>query len=263
MSDPVITRFYVHPNYAGGFQFAWEVNPGYAKGKDWQFTVQLGETDTGPWKTISPVLKNQYVWRAPPALVAVTKEEVLFFQVEMNVDGVIHDSTTITPYGLLGRREFLMEQEIMRKEVLMAQSMSGIEGFVWIKSVFGPYCDHCRDFASGNIQDGQCPYCYGTGRLPGYHGPYGIWLVFAPIQHSKQMGTDNTEMKEVWTATVRVIGAIDMKKDDIVVDTRTDKRYYVDEHQHIAEVRRVTVVQDLSVREIPISEAVYKLGAKL
>ena len=166
----------------------------------------------------------------------------------------------IQPYGVLGRRDFLLDQEIMRKEVLSAKVMAGIEGRVWLKSVFGPYCTHCRDFASGSIQDGQCSYCYGTGRIPGYHGPYGMWLVFDVINVDKQMGTDNTELKEVWSTKVRAIGAIDLRKDDILVDPRMDKRYYVDDRQNAVEIRRLTIVQEVVIREIAISEAVYKLG---
>ena len=260
MSDPVITRLNIKPSYAGGFQFAWTINPGFATGKTWLFTIQLGETDEGPWNDLSPVLKNTYVWQAPPTLIAITKMEILYYRVAMQVGAERFYSPIVSPYGTFNRRDFLMDQEIMRKEVLMADVSAGIEAQVWHKSVFGPYCDHCRDFASGSIQDGQCKYCYGTGHIPGYYGPYGVWASFSVMDHQKMMQADNTEMKELWMTKARVIGAEDMNKDDILVDTRLGKYYYVDEHEHVAEIRRVTVVQELSLRELAISEAVYKLG---
>ena len=60
---------------------------------------------------------------------------------------------------------------------------------------------------------------------------------------------------------VRAIGAPRAKKNDLVVDIGSGKRYYVDVVNVVSEIRRVPVVQELEVHEAPLSDVAYKVGA--
>jgi hypothetical protein len=74
------------------------------------------------------------------------------------------------------------------------------------------------------------------------------------------MSEDGTGTREPKDFEVRMIGAPPVKKNDLLADTHTDKRYYVDVVQVVAEIRRVPVVQTLTVHEAPVSDPAYKVG---
>ena len=140
------------------------------------------------------------------------------------------------------------------------QGMSGVCGLIWVKSIFGAKCTECTDFVGGNPTNSNCSTCFGTGRVPGYHGPYPTWLTFSPAQRKKHLPNDKKGVHEDYTFTVRMVGTPRVKKDDILVDIATDKRYYVDTIVNVAEMRRIPIVQQIVANEIPVSSPLYRLG---
>ena len=256
----MITRLTVQPSYAGGFSFAWEVAPEFIAPAPWTFRVQRGESHGGPWEDISPALINMYTWQSDERLV-VPKDPVLYFRVQLTpVSGPAVYSPVIMPYGDLGRREFLIVQEIMRKELLQMEQMAGVPIVLWTKSIFGPKCTQCGDFVLGGSCDADCSDCLGTGRTPPYHGPYCSWGTFSTSDRKKGMQNDQTAVSEPYTVQLRMLGSPRVKKDDVIIDIRADKRYYVDRIQNLTEIRRIPVVQNVVVNEIPSSSAIYRLG---
>jgi len=239
--------------------FTWEVSAGFTAGGPWIFYVERGITQNGPWTVLSPPLTNQYAWATTERLVA-PKDPVLYFRVRMvTPDAKEYLSPVIMPYGTLDRREFLIVQEIMRKELLQMEQMAGVPITIWLKAIFGPVCDECRDFVTGDILKQDCPYCFGTGVKPGYHGPYCSWGTFSPIRRQKMMQPDQTTTQEPYSVQLRMLGVPRLKKDDVIVDSRADKRYYVDTIQNATEIRRIPVIQDIVANEIPTSSPLYKL----
>jgi hypothetical protein len=73
------------------------------------------------------------------------------------------------------------------------------------------------------------------------------------------MSQDGSGTVEPRTFTVRMIGTPLMKKNDLVVDIGSGKRYYVDTVQIAAEIRRIPIVQLLTVNEAPLSDVAYKV----
>lgn len=59
-----------------------------------------------------------------------------------------------------------------------------------------------------------------------------------------------------------MIGAVQLKKNDVVLDSSTDKRYYVDVVEVLSEIRRIPVVQMLTVHEAALSDPIYSLDLK-
>ena len=58
---------------------------------------------------------------------------------------------------------------------------------------------------------------------------------------------------------VRIVANPVIKKNDIVVDRGSDKRYYVNQAAVVAEIRRIPIVQTLIVSEAPVSDKIYEL----
>lgn len=259
-TDTVITAVHIRPSYSGGFLFAWEIAGDFNAKAPWKFYVQEAQSPTGEWKDISTELENKFIWQEDKRP-RINKSVVLYFRIKLIADRKTYYSDVYTPYGDLTKKEFLIAKDIMRREILHASKMAGVETQVYINSNWGPRCQECLDPITGMVRDGHCKYCLGTGRDPAYHGPYNMWAVFSgDTNHTYQEGQGGIGNVEPKSFQVRVIGSPVLKKNDVVIDSRTDKRYYIDKVDIVAELRRIPVVQSLTVHEAPVTDIVYKLG---
>ena len=257
MDTTPIERVQVCPSYARGFTFEWTVAREFADPGPWLFWVQSAQTDQGPWSDYSPKVENQYVWQqSVPVL--VPKDPVLYFRIRLQTPNGEYFSGVRTPYGDLNRNDFLQAREIMRNEIVQAQQKAGILGQVWMKAIFGPRCTVCTDPITGEVTNPDCKTCKGTGRVPGYHGPYLAWMTFTTRQRDKHMKPDEMGPHEDYVHMVRMIGSPLLKKDDVIVDPNADRRYYVNAVNNVMELRRVPLIQNIEAREAPTSEQIYK-----
>jgi len=261
MADSPFESVSIVPSYARGFAFMWEISGAFTDPLPWVFSIEEGRSSVGDWTEITPPggLVNQLSY-AETEKRLVNKQLVLFFRVKLITPNGEYYSTVRSPYGELERREYLIVREIMRKEILQAQELSGVLGQLWVRSTFGQECTSCRDPVTGSIRNDECDHCFGTGRDPGFHGPYCVWLTFSPATRDKQMAQDGTGTREPYVYSVRMIGSPYAKDGDVVVDPRMDKRYHVDSVASATEIRRIPVIQTLVVREVPVSDYIHNLG---
>lgn len=251
--------FRISPNYFGGFLYSWEICGGFSDPAPWVFTVQKGDTDNGPWTTISPNLVNVIAWRDDGGKNLVGKSNTLYFRATLRTPRGTYFSAPVQPYGELTRREFLLAREIIRRETLRAKVLAGTSCDVYIRSTFGPKCTYCIDPVTGDVRDSNCRKCLGTGRYPPYFGPHRMMLSFSPdTTHSKVNSNDGTH--ETRTFEALAIGNPVLKKGDVIVDTAQDKRYVIGFAGVVSEVRRIPCLQRLGFDEAPLSDPVYRLG---
>ena len=254
-----ISAVRISPSYAGGFLYSWEIRGGFNDPAPWTFSVQRGPTDNGPWEAISPTLANVVAWRDGGGKNLVGKSNVLYFRVAMETPQGTYFSHAVQPYGDLDRREFLLAREIIRRECLRARVLAGVECDVYISSTFGPRCTHCIDPVTGMVRNSHCRWCFGTGRYPAYFGPHRMMLSFSTdTAHRKESSNDGTHETRMFEAMA--IGNPVLKKGDVVVDTRQDKRYVVGVASVVSEVRRVACLQRIGFDEAPLSDSIYRIG---
>lgn len=256
MSSP-FTDFRIVPSYSRGFYYSWSLSGAFNDPGPWDFTIQEGSSPDGPWKTISPVIRNSYAWKEnnrPP----VGKSNVLYFRITLKTPSNTYQSPVIQPYGVLSRPDFLRAREIMRQSVLHSKGMAGVECEVYLISTFGPKCRKCLDPITGMIRDSHCKHCLGTGRDPAYHGPYKTWMNFSEdSQH--QTTTEKTGTYEKRTFQATAIGNPVFKQNDVVILPTTDKRYYVASAAMTSEIRRIPILQTLILEEAPQTDKIYDL----
>lgn len=256
MTSPFID-FRTVPSYSRGFTYLWEVAGDFNDPGPWVFEVQEAQAPRGPWKTISPKLENRQGWREesrPPA----NKANILYFRTVMETSRGTYQSPVIQPYGTMSRRDFLVAREVMRQSMLHSKGMAGVECKVYILSTFGPKCTKCLDPITGAIRDSHCKYCFGTGRNPAYNGPYDMWMDFSgDTQHQVSVDDNGTTEKKGFQVTA--VGNPTLKYGDVIVVPGSDKRYYVRVASQTVEMRRVPIVQTLTVDEAPQTDKVYDL----
>lgn len=251
------TGFVITPNYSRGFTYSWSISGDFNDPGPWTFTVQEGPAPDGPWRIISPELKNAYGWKED-AREPVGKANVLYFRIELTTSKGTYSSPVIQPYGTLSRRDFLVAREIMRQSVLHSKGMAGTECKAYIRSTFGPRCTVCLDPITGEIRDSHCQACLGTGRAPAFHGPYFLFLNFSE-DNQHQTSNEKTGTVEKKTFTAQAIGNPALKQGDAIVVPASDKRYYVAAVAVAAEMRRIPIIQTLALEEAPLTDKIYDL----
>lgn len=246
------------PNYGEGFTFTWEIYPDFIVEGPWVFHVELSVSDNGPWTDVSGPL-SAYSWEDTARRV-VNKDAVLHFRVALSAGANTYYSHTVMPYGEpRTKREYLLVRDMMRREILHARTLAGVELDFWTVSTFGPRCTVCIDPITGGVRDSACTTCIGVGRVPPYSGPYRTWCVMSEPKIVTET-TDDVGVVQPRDFTIRAIGAPRLKKLDIVVDVKTGKRYNIDNVQVVAALRHTPVIQVLGVKELPTSDPLYKLN---
>lgn len=255
--DPVIKKLDVFPDYSGGFVFMWEILESFNESPPWTFFIEEAASPTGPWISIAGPIVDTFFYKEPWHRL-INKSSVLYYRVRMIVGDNVYFSGVVQPYGDLDRKDFLIAREIMRKEVLHMKGMAGTAGRLYTVATFGPRCRKCVDPVTGEVRNSKCKDCFGTGRMHPYFGPYDAWMTFSEDkQHIKQddgMGTFEHKL-----FNVRLVANPVVKKNDVIVDLASDKRYYVNQASVVAEIRRIPIVQMLAVSEAPVSDKVYSI----
>lgn len=261
MAD-IFTKVTIVPSYAAGFIFVWDVSAGFVDPLPWKFTVEEAPTSEGPWEALSPELTNLFAFSDGKRRIP-SKDPVLMFRVKLVTPKGTYYSFERHPYGDLNRREQLIARDIMRREVLEQSGMTAVRVKAFIKATSGAKCTSCTDPITGGIASTNCRHCLGTGRLPPYHGPYELWGTFTPTSRNLELKPDGVGLQQVYDWQVRLVGFPFLKDHDIVVDKVSDKRYIIDGVQHLMELRRVPVVQNVRVVELPTTDPIYRLTTAL
>ena len=257
MTNP-IKRFTELPNYSIGSVFTWEVSGSLQDPAPWTFQVELAEGPGGPWSPISPVLPFTSIWTEKEHRRA-GKDQVFFYRLTLTTPKAVYHSEVSTPYGDLGRREYLLARDIMRREVLHAKTLMGVQADLWMVSTWGPKCTVCLDPITGMITNTDCPQCFGTGHAVPYNGPYRFWITMCPTKRVTEMAADGTGLRQPVNEEIRAIGALMMKKNDLIVTLDDARHYYVDDTESIVELRTIPVVQRGTVREAPFTDIAYRI----
>lgn len=253
-----ITSVEILPTHEAGFFFSWRLGDAFSAAPPYTFVVQHAPTLDGPWESISGELVDVYCWRDSRRRVG--KAATHAYRITMtDGTGRHYASEAVMPYGDLPLREFLLARDVIRRETLHARTLAGTRSRLWIVATYGTRCDVCLDPITGQIRDAGCRKCHGTGFATPYFGPFDVWTTFSTVQH----GTAHDEVggtKDDVALSVRMIGSPRVKKNDVLEDCASGRMYYVTAVANAAEIRRIPVIQQLSVREAVTTDACYRLA---
>jgi hypothetical protein len=271
MSSNLI-KLQVVPNFYEGHTYLWDVAPEFIEPFPWKFTVEWAEVPyddqtTVPgdpqWKMLSPPdMVNVFAW-ADRQRAVYSKDFNQQYRVRLTAGGRTLYSAPHTIFADVDRASWMYIREIQRKELLAMRALSGVPSHLFQRRQTGVPCTSCLDPSTGQAADASCPWCFGTGKLGGYHGPYPAWtkLGIQPRSKSYGQGEGETEvMTDVRKGVARYIGNPYVFSKDIIVDTSSQRRYVVDATEPELELRRIPVILNLQVSELPVQSIVYKLG---
>ena len=258
----MITRLDIAPNYYEGFTFFWEVDDSTDDPLPWTFVVQQSPTGFDKWEDISPELENLFAFMEE-GRVKFNKDDDTFFRVKMTADNkAVHFSPVRGLLGDLPFQEYLYVKEIQRKELLQMRNMAGVEVQFFKRIKTGVLCSNgCTDPVTRKVIDPNCEVCLGTKFEGGYCGPYtGFGTISVTRIHKKHggggLGVDDDRLHQI-----RLIGHPLLVRRDIIVDTKSDRRYTVEVNNYAFELRRIPVIQIIDASEVNRDEIIHKLGS--
>lgn len=250
--------FWLYPNYHGGLTFLWELANGYPITPDLRFQVQVAGTVFGDdAQDLSPLLGPAHRAWAEECRRVVGPRLGPYYRVQ--IVGTAHATEWIAPTAQLSKREFLLLREMMRKEYVMMKHSSGVPVLVYQKALWGAACTVCTDPITGDVRNGDCPTCLGTGYDPPFYAPVETWAEFSPLKRDPGLKRDDRSNEDQQVFGAQLIPNPRLDEGDIVFDLGTGKGYFIDKTEHVAEIRRLPVLMQAELREIPTGRAVYRM----
>jgi hypothetical protein len=262
----MIVNFEIFPNLRPGYTFKWELSPSNTIGKPWRFWVQESETGRDSWRDISPELTNLMRWTEEDRK-KFTPERKPYFRVRGLLGtgaGTEVFSSVRDAYADLSKRDFVLVKEIYRKELLQMEKAAGTPVTVWMAMKDGEPCTRCLDPITGEVLDSHCDICLGTGVIGAAHGPYDAWGTFSQTQSHEKHSQGGAGMEDTRIHQLRMLGSWNgLRRDDLVIDTPSQRIYVIDKQVNLAEYRRIPLAIQFEVHELDMGSILYKLSNRL
>ena len=258
-----ILRFVAVPHYersyAGGFDFNWDVRAG---GFAPTFQVQSQDAEGDPWINVlaQPVVEP-YVAGVGPLQLSFQGDGHFRLQV-LNAaanNAVVTQSQPIDARYQLGRGDWLKYREMLRRERLQIERLSGEPAWLLRRIVYGTPCPACVNPITGDVTTSECAACYGTGYVGGYYPAFPLFVDWKkrPPGNTTTARTPNGA-SEVAASEVIVPAFPRVKFEDIVVDNATNERFNVQASEPVT-FRAAPIKQKLGLSRLQPSHPVYQV----
>jgi len=260
--ENVFDRVHVSYLIRGGTRVMWDLLPDFTDPLPHTFTLQVGRSgnpSADDWEDVGLPSENtfyavdgdQRVWG---------KTQYTHYRVKLETPSGTYYSEPTDGIGILGRRDWRIAREIIRKEKLRNRLASS-EGVLLKRREHGPKCTQCVDLQTQEVKDPDCENCFGTGFQCGYFYPMGcVWADLSPKTRRKHL--DDQGMRGVVADIVmsaRMLMLPLIQEYDVWVNLKTDDRYYIHSIQHIAEIRGVPLIANVELRPAEYSDVIYSI----
>jgi hypothetical protein len=261
----MIPNFEIFPNQRPGYTFKWELPRLNTIGKPWRFWVQESETGRDSWRDISPEIINFMRWSEDDRE-KFSPERKPYFRVRalLGDDSIEMVSNVRDAYADLSKRDFLLVREIYRKENLQMRKAAGTPVTIWMAMQEGEPCTRCLDPITGEVLDSHCKICLGTGVIGAAHGPYDDWATISQTKAHEQHEQTGDGMADTRVHQIRMLGSWSgLRRDDLVLDTPSQRLYSIDKQVDLAEYRRVPLAIQFEAHEVEMGSVLYMLSNRL
>ncbi len=167
-------------------------------------------------------------------------------------------STAQQAIGQASRHDFLIAREVFRKESLRLERFVGTRGFLFKAKIFGEPCPSCLDFDTKSVTDSDCPECFGTAIIDGYHQPIEYFVELGLAK--RHVHTDpNHGATEHIVRQCRGIAVPQLDKNDLWMRSDTDERFFIHEISEGARLA-VPIISIFNMRKIPLDDPAYNVS---
>lgn len=236
----------------------------------WLFTLQVaghgtvpahnadGSLRTDDWVDVGSAVLNA-AQLTDSATRAYGKTLTVAYRVRLVTPRGTYTSPTASSLGKLTKHDWLLAQEITRKEALLHEKFTSTSGILLRRRRDGTPCTKCLDRATGEVTLSRCEVCNGTRYVGGYlAGVPAVFCALAANDTREQRDLQKGGNKEDVTSG-RILAVPGMYSGDLWVDRDSDQRYEVHKTGVAAKVRDVPVVQTVELRQLPFTDIAYTI----
>lgn len=247
----------VAPAYLHKVNIQWELDAASIGAGSHTFEVERSGSPRGPWETITPLpLTDIFTFQDPQAQLFDMDRDI-YYRVKASSGGPSFYSEPHAMVGDFDRRRWLLWRKMNYDEEIMLAKGNGVPLKIYKKKHYGTRCPVCYDTSTGMITLSKCTNCLGTGWVTGY---YPSIETYGHLKPNSVRTSDNNPASIVNYDTVNgfLLNFPIVRRDDIIVEARTNVRWRVESVQS-TELIRTTVHQDIVLVRIPISEIEYSM----
>jgi hypothetical protein len=284
--DPTLTgklpcglfkRVQIVTNPLGGNLIAWEMFSGLTYQGPWHFYVDFGRpgVDFGnmddteqEWETLnqSPVVDSCVYFDARQRhwdhLVDFYYRIRLVLPAEKDAEGksLVILSQPQQANGVLSKRDWLMARDICRKEYLLQRKRTNITAKGWLlkRKRWGTKCPDCQEFDTGEVLNGRCTRCWGTGFIGGFYPAIEFVTIMSNAPWIREFVRDpQVSLRNSDVRFGRSVAYPYVDTNDIFVAKDKGDRFYVNRIQTGAEIGNIPLVVILELRLAPVTDIIY------
>ncbi len=256
----VFDRVHVSHLIRGGTRVMWDIVPTLTDPFPWTFQLQVGKSanpNADDWEDVGLPLTNSFY--------AIDGDERVWgrtqnthYRVKMVTEAATYFSEPTDGLGVLDRRDWRLARETIRQEKLRNR-LIGQNGYLLKRRNSGLKCTLCLEYQTDEIQDPNCPQCYGTGFQCGYYYPMPcVWAVLEPRTQRQHLDDSRGTVNDI-TMRARMLMVPLLESYDIWVAKKTDERYYIHTIQSVADQRGIPLIAQVELRPAPYSDIVYDI----
>jgi hypothetical protein len=239
----------------------WDLVDGFRDPGPYRFRVQhssSGNPVADDWADIGPEVTNTFYD------IDNTKRDVAIaiqahYRVILNTGTGRYISGPVSALQWLDRHQWRVIKEMFRRNrKALMRTPYRREGYLLIRRRFGPDCPRCLNPDTGEIQDSNCPVCYGTGKLGGYFQalPYQYAIVTPRVLTERVKAGQATNADDFRKGTF--LGYPLLHTYDVFVDAHSDERFILGEVTWTESIGAVPVVQVSELGIADFGHVIYK-----
>lgn len=237
-------------------EVTWELGQTYDDPRDYTMTVWRSESPRGPFEAITQEFEDRYIFvdaRVPRG----DRFRQLWYKLVVKNKA---DTSTVE-YGpaSLEPEPDLIAAYIRRSEMTLFTQVTGRLIWLFKRRTFGMRCPSCYDRVSGKKLRSNCPTCFSTSFLRGYHDPMEVWVQIDPAAKAQQNQAQQAAQHQATTARTSFFPNI--VPGDVLVEAE-NRRWSVLTVQ-MSERLRAPIKQELTMRAIERTDIEYTLPINL
>lgn len=261
MTSNPFTSINLVPNFSNGHTITWSIDPLFEDPQPHKFFLEV--TDEGTFTVILYVLdvgNKNFV--KDIGNTQQNYNSTFYYRVRLETPTAVYYSEPVSShYSKPSRRQFLIANEIIRKELLRHKKFTGSEVVVLKRKLYGPQVsDATVDPISGVALTDQSSD-HGNIITRGYYDPVIAYMSPEHKQNINRLDPNGAGVIANLNATVRFLPYPILTYNDIVIERDQDLRYIVkDSQDSLYPGTNIVLAQTIELSLLPTSDPVYSIN---
>tara|TARA_B100000131_G_scaffold221323_1_gene212806 strand:+ start:549 stop:1448 length:900 start_codon:yes stop_codon:yes gene_type:complete len=239
----------------------WELEPAFEDLYNYEFTVERSDNEFGPYVAITNPIVDRYHVRDTTVRGRYTYYTKIYYRISVRNKGTGEVAVYPERGGAkLAAKPDLAALEMARLNNLRLKEFSGRKIWIFPKKKHGQRCGLCYDTTTSRKLRSQCPNCFDTTWVGGYHAPVETYgMIVSPNEQTIHANFGNVENEN----TSLMLGNYpEVFEGDLIVEAENIRWRVASSISKVKKARSL-VRQQLALHRIPKGDIEYKIPVNL